>query len=135
MCAHGTRPFTMCVMSVHGTQCTHGTRPFTMCVMSVHGTQCTHGTRPFTMCVMSVHGTQCTHGTRPFTMCVMSVHGTHISPQGNEIIQKLQNELRSMKSKVRLYKHVHVYRIAGNIGGNYIWWIARKSSEIKIGRF
>ena len=28
-----------------------------------------------------------------------------------------------------------IYCIAGNIGGNYIWRIARKSSKIEIGGF
>ena len=30
---------------------------------------------------------------------------------------------------------IYIHRIAGNIGGNYIWQIARKSSKIKIDGF
>ena len=34
-----------------------------------------------------------------------------------------------------LCAYVHMYRIAGHIGGNNVWWIVRKRNKITIGGY
>ena len=43
-----------------------------------------------------------------------------------------EGKLRKKLAFVDIYS---IHTVAGNIGGNYIWWIARKSSKIEIGGF
>ena len=47
----------------------------------------------------------------------------------------LFKELTCVLVTVNVFVHVYLYHITGYIGGNNIWWIARKRKKIAIGGY